>query len=54
MDVLQRDVSGPPGAWISAKGAAIAHPGNRLAAALGRAFHALRGGIQRPMGADLA
>lgn len=50
MDVLQLDVSGRPQAWISPNEAAVLYASDDVAWTLGRAFHVLRGGIQRTTG----
>jgi 5-methylcytosine-specific restriction endonuclease McrA len=50
MDVLQLDVSGRPQAWVTAKEAAVIYASDGVAWTLGRAFHVLRGGIQRATG----
>jgi 5-methylcytosine-specific restriction endonuclease McrA len=50
MDVLQLDVSGRPQSWITAKEAAVIYASEGVAWTLGRAFHVLRGGIQRATG----
>jgi hypothetical protein len=54
MDVLQLDVSGRPQAWITAKEAAVIYASDGVAWTLGRAFHVLRGGIQRATGRQRA
>ncbi|MBK1615655.1 restriction endonuclease [Rubrivivax gelatinosus] len=50
MDVLQLDVSGRPQAWITPREAAILYASDGVAWTLGKAFHVLRGGIQRATG----
>jgi 5-methylcytosine-specific restriction endonuclease McrA len=50
MEVLQLDMSGRPQAWISAKEAAVLYASDGVAWTLGRAFHVLRGGVQRRTG----
>jgi len=50
MDVLQLDISGRPQAWISPREAAVLYASDTVAWTLGRAFHVLRGGIQRATG----
>jgi 5-methylcytosine-specific restriction endonuclease McrA len=50
VDVLQLDVSGRPQSWISAQEAATLYASDAVAWTLGKAFHALRGGIQRSTG----
>lgn len=50
MDVLQLDVSGRPQAWITPREAAVLYASDGVAWTLGKAFHVLRGGIQRSTG----
>jgi hypothetical protein len=50
VDVLQLDVSGRPQAWITPREAALLYAADGVAWTLGRAFHVLRGGIQRATG----